>query len=153
MTFLSAYRVAALDRGVDPGELRIALGDVNDRGHDRRPPGRAEQVTGVGQDRDEITFERTRIGNLLLGADPGAGIEHERLPGRPLPVDGGLGHPRPAGDFIDAEATDAALAEQLEGGGQHAAAGAPHPCVEFASAAVPGGAAERARPGIPSAMV
>ena len=89
-----------------------------------------QQVTQVGQDRRDVTLERACVGNLLLGADPGGGVDHERLARRPVTVDGGLRDPRPAGHLIDSEAADPALAEQFEGGHKHPGPRPLHPAVD-----------------------
>ena len=80
--------MSVLDPAVDVGELRIALGDVDDRGQGRRPPGGAQQVADVRQDGDDVTFESSGVGDLLLVADLGAGIDYECLTGGPVTVDG-----------------------------------------------------------------
>jgi hypothetical protein len=50
------------------------------------------QVGDVRQDRRDVALDGAGVGDLLLGADPGAGIDHERLTRRPVTVDGGLCH-------------------------------------------------------------
>jgi hypothetical protein len=54
----------------------------------------------------------------LLVTEPRTGIDHERFPSRPVAVDGCLRDPGTTRYFIDAEASYAALAEQLEGRAQ-----------------------------------